>query len=143
MGRNDYSQTFQKIREYFVTKEGVLLVLLFGSFGTDREHELSDVDIAVLLDKSIPLMDELEMAADLSLILGRDSLDLVLLRNASVNIAHRALTEGRTVFELDPLQTAEFVESTLNHYRDFGYRLRQIDMEFEEKLREDYTYGKS
>jgi predicted nucleotidyltransferase len=143
MGRNDYSSTCQKIREYFVTKKEVLLVFLFGSFGTDKEHELSDIDIAVLLDKDISLMDELKMAADLSLILERDDLDLVLLRNASVNIAHRVLADGRTVFDRDPLKTAEFVESTLNHYFDFGYRLRQIDMEFEEKLREDYLYGKS
>jgi hypothetical protein len=39
------------------------------------------------------------------------------------------------------LLTADFVEATINHYRDFGYRLRQIDADFAEKLREDFLNG--
>lgn len=137
----EYSQSCQKIREYFVDQDAALLVMLFGSYGTEDEHKFSDIDIAVLLDKDFSLIDELKMAADLSVILGRDDLDLVFLRNAPVNIAHRVLATGRTIFERDPVATADFVESTLNRYRDFGYRLRQLDKEFEDKLREDYFHG--
>ena len=136
--KNKHAETINLLHSYFSTRDDVLLVLLFGSFGTDQEHVLSDIDIAVLLKHDIPLMKELIMAADLSLLLDRDDVDVVILRNASVNIAHRALSTGRVVFERDRLLTADYVEATINHYGDFGYRLRQIDADFDEKLREDY-----
>jgi predicted nucleotidyltransferase len=136
---NDRDETLNLLHSYFSTRDDVLLVLLFGSFGTGQQHPLSDIDIAVLLKNDIPLMEELKMAADLSLLLDRDDVDLVFLRKASVNIAHRALSTGRVIFERDQLLTADFVEATINHYRDFGYRLRQIDADFAEKLREDYV----
>lgn len=136
--KNNHDATVNLLHTYFSARDDVLLVLLFGSFGTDKEHAQSDIDIAVLLKTDIPLMEELKMAADLSLLLDRDDVDVVILRNAPVNIAHRALSTGRVVFERDRLLTADFVEATINHYRDFGYRLRQIDADFAEKLREDY-----
>lgn len=136
--KNKHDATVNLLHTYFSARDDVLLVLLFGSFGTDKEHAQSDIDIAVLLKTDIPLMEELKMAADLSLLLDRDDVDVVILRNAPVNIAHRALSTGRVVFERDRLLTADFVEATINHYRDFGYRLRQIDADFAEKLREDY-----
>lgn len=139
--KNNHDETIHLLHSYFSARDDVLLVLLFGSFGTEQEHPLSDIDIGVLLKNDIPLMEELKMAADLSLLLDRDDVDVVILRNASVNIAHRALSTGRVVFEREQLLTADFVEATINHYRDFGYRLRQIDADFAEKLREDYLNG--
>ncbi|MDW7651663.1 MAG: nucleotidyltransferase domain-containing protein [Bacillota bacterium] len=138
MNGEQYSATCVKLREYFQNKERVVLALLFGSFGTADEHRMSDIDVAVLLQHDVPLMDELKLSAELSILLERDDVDLLMLRNAPVHIAHRALATGRIVFERDRLQAANFVESVLNSYRDFGYRLRQIDREFDEKLREEY-----
>jgi len=128
----------EKLRPYFKDKKNVLLVILFGSFGTPDETTLSDIDIAVLLEDKIALMDELKLSADLSIILKRDDVDLVLLRNAPVNIAHKALSTGRIIYKGDHLKVADFVEETLNAYRDYGYRLRKIDNEFDERLQEEY-----
>ena len=129
------------LRSYYCARDDVLLAMLFGSIGTAEEHSRSDVDIAVLLKNDVPLMDELKMSFDLSSLLDRDDVDLVLLRSASVTIAHRALSTGRVIFERERLQAADFVEATINHYRDFGFRLKQIDADFDEKLREDYLNG--
>jgi len=141
MKENNHTEAIMVLRSYFGTRDDVLLAILFGSFGTAEEHARSDIDIAVLLKNDIPLMDELKMSFDLSSLLDRDDVDLVLLRSASVTISHRALSTGRVIFERDRLQTADFVEATINHYRDFGFRLKQIDADFDEKLREDYLDG--
>lgn len=130
----------EKLLQYFKDNKSVLLVLLFGSFGSPDETAVSDIDIAVLLDDKISLMDELKLSADLSMILKRDDVDLVLLRSAQVNIAHKALSTGRVIYKGDHLKVADFIEDTLNAYRDYGYRLRKIDHEFDERLRENY-YG--
>ncbi|MBT9141014.1 MAG: hypothetical protein DDT30_01600 [Dehalococcoidia bacterium] len=128
----------EKLTSYFKDNKNVLLVILFGSFATLDETPLSDIDIAVLLDVKIPLMDELKLSAELSMILKRDDVDLVLLRNAPVNIAHKALSTGRIIYKGDYFKVADFIEDTLNAYRDYGYRLRKIDNEFDERLQEDY-----
>lgn len=141
MKDDNHTETILRLRTYFRTSDDVLLAVLFGSFGTAEEHARSDIDIAVLLKSDISLMDELKMSAELSSLLDRDDVDLVLLRSASVSIAHRALSTGRVIFERDGLLTADFVEATINHYHDFGYRLKQIDADFDERLREDYLHG--
>jgi predicted nucleotidyltransferase len=141
MQEMQYRETCKKLKEYFQINENVILVLLFGSFGTADEHTMSDIDIAVLLQHDLSLMDELKMSAELSILLERDDVDLLLLRSAPVHLAHRALAAGRIIFERDRLQAADFVESVLNRYRDFGYRIRQIDREFDNKLREDFLDG--
>lgn len=141
MKDDNHTETILRLRTYFRTRVDVVLAVLFGSFGTAEEHARSDVDIAVLLKSDIPLMDELKMSAELSSLLDRDDVDLVLLRSASVTMAHRALSTGRVIFERDCLLTADFVEATINHYHDFGYRLKQIDADFDERLREDYLHG--
>lgn len=140
--KTDIHEVCIKLRDFFFSDNDVLLVLLFGSFGTPDEHSLSDIDVAVLLRDRISLQDELRMSAELTLLLSED-IDLVLLRQTGVNIAYRALTTGRKVFTCDSLLITDFVEKIINDYLDFGLRLESMDRDFAEGLREDYLYGQS
>ncbi|MBS4030835.1 MAG: nucleotidyltransferase domain-containing protein [Clostridiales bacterium] len=136
-----HNQVYEKLREFFLLDENVLLALIFGSFGTPEESTFSDIDIAVLLRDKISLKEELRMSAELTQVLSREDIDLVILRQASINITYRALSTGRIVFEREPLLVSDFIEYTINNYLDFGIRLMQMDREFDESLREKYIYG--
>jgi predicted nucleotidyltransferase len=141
--KTDINEVCIKLRDFFFSDNDVLLVLLFGSFGTPEEHSLSDIDVAVLLRDRISLQDELRMSAELTQLLSREDIDLVLLRQTGVNIAYRALTTGRKVFTRDPLLITDFAEKIINDYLDFGLRLESMDRDFAEGLREDYLHGQS
>jgi predicted nucleotidyltransferase len=136
-----HNQVYEKLRDFFLLDANVLLALIFGSFGTPEESPFSDIDIAVLLRDKISLKEELRMSAELTQVLSREDIDLVILRQAPINISYRALSTGRIVFERDPLLVADFIEDTINNYLDFGIRLLQMDREFDESLREKYIYG--
>jgi predicted nucleotidyltransferase len=124
--------------QFFENDPRVLLALVFGSLGTPHMHFASDIDIAVLLDEDISLMEELALSAELSILLGRDDIDLTMLRHAPVNVAHRALATGDIIYSRDPAPVAEFVEKTLNQYLDFGLRLQQMDRDFDLGLKEEH-----
>ncbi len=143
MTRREYlKEELPALCHFFKKHERVLLALLFGSFGTPNMHSCSDIDIAVLLAEDISLMEELAMSAELSVLLGRDDIDLVLLRHAPVNVAYRALATGDVIYSRDPETVADFVEETLNRYLDFGLRLQEIDRDFDLSLKEEFGNGK-
>ena len=69
-------QIQQAIANYFTTQP-VLKAWLFGSFARGEQHENSDVDILVVLDKSKPIgLSFFGMLNDLEELLGRN-VDLV------------------------------------------------------------------
>lgn len=64
-------------------KHGVVLVLKFGSSVTGREHPGSDVDLAVLLDRSdVPFQEHVELHQSLQPLFPDRELDLALINHA-------------------------------------------------------------
>jgi len=64
-------------------KQGILLVLKFGSSVTGRMHPKSDVDLAVLLDRStITLQEHAELLQSLQTLFPDRELDLALINHA-------------------------------------------------------------
>jgi predicted nucleotidyltransferase len=143
MTRREYlKEKLPALHHFFKNNEKVLLALLFGSLGTSEMHFSSDIDIAVLLAEEISLMEELAMSAELSILLGRDDIDLVLLRCAPVNVVYRALATGDIIYSRAREPVADFIEETLNLYLDFGLRLQEMDRDFDLGLKEEYSNGK-
>jgi predicted nucleotidyltransferase len=126
---------------YFSAQENILTVLLFGSFGTDLYNTQSDLDIAILFKKKSPLLEEMKIAADLTLILERDDIDLVNLNDARVDLCHEILCSGEIIYEKDRLLTANFIEKTLKHYFDYGLTLKKMKDDFWEQLKEETKRG--
>jgi predicted nucleotidyltransferase len=64
-------------------KQGIVLVLKFGSSVTGRMHPKSDVDLAVLLDRStITLQEHAELLQSLQSLFPDRELDLALINHA-------------------------------------------------------------
>jgi predicted nucleotidyltransferase len=121
------------LREVFI-KHGVILAYLFGSQAEGRARSSSDVDIAVLLPPEAGEADQLDiqlkLAGELSSVLGRNDLDLVVLNEASPLLAHEIVNNGRVLFE-DPATkpAVDFAVYTAARYADSEH-FRRLSREY-------------
>lgn len=97
------NSTLNTLKQYFDSREDVLMAFVFGSFIKGREHEGSDVDIAIYLkpernrleiEEPVYYKSEDEIWGDLEHILKKE-VDLIILNRAPVNICDMAVREGR------------------------------------------------
>ena len=113
----------QKIDSYFGEENNVLAAYLFGSFARGRQHAMSDVDIAVLLDERKGRIDRKILLDRLHQNLGRLlrlDIHLLILNDASYTAGIEALFRGRCVHVKDEEASAHFKMLTLSQYADFA-----------------------
>lgn len=96
---------------------------LFGSTARGEAGPLSDVDVAVLLDESVPRENYLDLAAALAEELERCAprIDLVVLNQASPALRHRVILDGLLLLERDPRQRIEFEVRSIREALDFQH----------------------
>ncbi len=106
------------LKEY----EEVIFAYLFGSYARGEAGKLSDIDIAVYLDPSLPqdaMWDTfLDIASRLSFRVVK--VDVVLLNTAGYRLAFEVL-KGRLLFSRDEGMRKEFIYRTLRTYLDRRY----------------------
>lgn len=91
---------------------------LFGSHARGQAHRDSDVDVAVLLDRSHLPSDEarfdlrVRLAADLPSLFANRSVDVIVLNDAPPLFGRKILHEGVRVFCSDLEKDHEFVRDT-------------------------------
>jgi len=123
----------------------VRLAYLFGSQATRRMHSSSDIDVAVLLDKSLTsderFTEWLRLLGDLSCIFGTDHVDLVMLNEAPPLLAYETLRHGILLYCADAQTRIEFQVCTLRAYED-TIPLRRILSEAMVARLQAGTFGK-
>jgi len=77
-------------------KEGVQLVLLFGSIAEGSVHRKSDIDLGFLFDEPI---DVLSLTNEVTKLLHSDRVDVVDLRRASPLLKFCAAQKGKVLYE--------------------------------------------
>ena len=127
--------------EYFNKEPSVISVYLFGSFGTELQTPLSDLDLGVLYDGNVPVMEELKQAAEISSLLSLEKIDLINLNKAPVHLQHEILYRGEQIFNRIPERTEDFVENVLEIYHDYQGILKKYRDDLKEGLLEDYLNG--
>jgi predicted nucleotidyltransferase len=110
---------------------GVAIVYLFGSTAAGSKSPLSDVDIGVVL-KNVPSgKDTRAIYHNLyelfTEIYPSEKLDIVFLQEASLSLQYSAVCEGKVLFEIDPILTADYKHSVMNQYLDFRPILDYFD----------------
>ncbi|MBI3333109.1 MAG: nucleotidyltransferase domain-containing protein [Candidatus Omnitrophica bacterium] len=120
------------LRAYFRTRPEVQAAYLFGSQATGRSNQLSDVDVAVLIDPSqirtsLPYGYKAEICADLMKLLRTNSVDLVLLNEAPVFLLHQILKSGRCLFAKDRHARIRFEAKAIGRYLDVRPLLQSHD----------------
>lgn len=115
---------------------GTLAIYLFGSFAEGREHRESDVDLGVLLDRSVyPTEKErfeyrVMAGSRLNDLLGRVA-DVVILNDAPPELARAIVTKGRRVYCADAEADHAFVRDAQLRAADIEpwlRRMRQIKL---------------
>jgi predicted nucleotidyltransferase len=104
----------------------VVAAYLFGSIAAGRAHRESDVDVAVLLDRSVAphaaerFEHRLRLSAVLIAALHRNDIDLLVLKDAPPQLARAVVLNGRRVHVADHEQEHAFRRDSM---------LRAVDLE--------------
>lgn len=110
------------LKEYFRNKPEVNLAYLFGSCARDERQSLSDIDIAVLINKEIAkegiLGYQAELTADLMSLLKSNRIDVVCLNSAPPLLAHRVIRDGIVIYSKDEKIRISFEMRSLQRYID-------------------------
>ena len=133
-----------EIEKYFLDQKDVAAALLFGSYGTQYQTPLSDVDIAVLFmpGHRVTLNGELAILADLSVITGEEDINLVFLNKVPITLQFEVLLTGNVLVKKD-LYLEEFHEYVCKRYADYKIDLDQFKEDYDSALREVYLGGQS
>jgi predicted nucleotidyltransferase len=101
----------------------VRFAYLYGSVARGDAHPGSDVDIAVMFDRSVPAKDRLRQELALGLTfdarLGGERADVRDLATMPLILRGRVVTEGALLFSRDEKGRVAFEVATRNEYFDF------------------------
>jgi predicted nucleotidyltransferase len=93
---------------------------LFGSQVAGDTTPLSDVDIAVLLERgaATPGLVRVALISDLTLLLGRNDVDVVVLNTASPLLKERVISRGQLLYCRDDIERVRFEVAARREYFD-------------------------
>lgn len=131
---------FENLVKFVKQKDEVMALYLIGSYGTSYYGLLSDLDFAVLTKNPLDISEQLSLQSAFSSVLENDEIDLVFLDQASLELQHKLLSEGRLLFNRDPIFLADFVERTIKWYCDFAIDLRQFYRDYDDALRKEFLH---
>lgn len=102
-----------------LSEAGVVVAYLFGSRATGRQHEASDADIGLLVDRHLGLLERERLSDRLAQALGVSDVDVVVLEEAPLELRGRVVQEGRLMFSADEPRRVSFEARTRSEYFDF------------------------
>jgi len=126
----------------------IVAFFLFGSYVTGKATSMSDVDFAFLLDKSIKresyLPEKLRIMGELSISLGVDKLDVVILNEAPPGIGYRVIKEGHLLHlrEEKKSQLIKYKVRTLDQYFDYKPVQRLMSEGLKKRIKEGEFGGR-
>jgi predicted nucleotidyltransferase len=125
---------------YMEKQEDVLAFYLYGSYGTEYQTILSDVDFAVLpfSKKELDIDRELELLSELQLIGRSDDINMVNLLKVPVTLQMRVLESGRLLFCRIDVFLADFKELVIRRYCDFEPDPSTFYRDYDAGLREEF-----
>ena len=136
----------------FVDKIGdsgqITAFYLFGSYAAGRPTPMSDIDLAVLLDKSVEreryLAERLRLMGELSTILGTDEVELVVLNESPPGLAYRVIRDGELLFapEEGKGELVDFKVRNMDRYFDFQPAQRIFSEGLARRIREGSFGGR-
>ncbi len=106
----------------------VVAAWLFGSQARGDARADSDVDVAVLLARSLDSYDSLMLSLDLAAALERyldHDVDVVVMNDAAPDLAHRVLRDGVLALDRDRATRIAFEVHSRNEYFDMVPVLRR------------------
>ncbi|MDY6906285.1 MAG: nucleotidyltransferase domain-containing protein [Thermodesulfobacteriota bacterium] len=126
------------IKDFFLDKQEIAAVYLFGSHATGKNAHMSDVDIGLLFHHSF--LASVETLKDAYIVqLGRvlrKDVHPVVMNNAGEVVLKQILSKGRVILENDPIFARRFRMAAVARIADFGYLLKTMQAGFKRKVLE-------
>ncbi len=116
---------------------------LFGSYGTERQTPLSDVDLAVLPAPGTPLDIHwvLSCSAWLAEVLETDEVDVIRVDAAPLWLQAEIVDRGRVLYVRDAVRLADYVEGVWRMWGDFAVDWRAFQAEARRVRLEAASHG--
>jgi uncharacterized protein len=114
-------QSLQRLIETIVSAQAqVRLVYLFGSQAGGEIGPLSDLDLGVLLARDAPAARiRAQLAHLLSVASGGNSVDLIILNQAPIELAYVVIAQGKILYQRDPAERVEYEADVMSRYGDY------------------------
>lgn len=125
----------------------IVNLYLFGSYAEGKQTSVSDIDLAVLLDRDFPqsgyFAKKLELLSLITSLLKTDEVDLVILNQAPPVLSYRILSKGRLLFEKETGkgQRVSFQVRTYDRYFDFKPIEKVLHEGLVKRIKEDRFGG--
>lgn len=130
----------EKLRRVLSDTPGVLVAYLYGSHARGRVGPLSDVDVALLLDRDLfDRGDEerrLELTAAIAQVVAPLRADVVILNDAPVALSYRVLRDGTILASRDDQARVQHWVRTVDRYLDMAPARRLLAAGTRNRLRE-------
>ncbi len=136
----DYGELERRLRAVLTRREEVLEAYVFGSQARRRAGPLSDIDVAVYVERDAPVTDapwgyRPQLISELCAALGRSDVDVVVLNEAPPLLYHRVLRDGLRLLARDLAATTTREAQALSRYFDFLPAQREMDELFRQRVR--------
>lgn len=122
---HDVMQSIPLLVEKLRLDRDLVALYLFGSYAEGKQTSVSDIDLAVLLDRGFPparyFEKKLNLLSTITSALRTDEVDLIILNQAPPALSYRVLSQGRLLYEEEDgkAQRVSFQVKTFDRYFDF------------------------
>lgn len=117
----------------FFERDGLLLVIIFGSVAQQRTHKKSDIDIALLFKSSLTDDDLLKINNKIIQLLNVNEINIVDIAKASPLLAYEIVRNGKPVFKKYNAIYPKFVSLSMRKYID-AYKIREAQKKYIDKF---------
>jgi len=128
----DISIAKEKLSNYFINHKEILFAYIFGSQITKKANKLSDIDIAIFVDKT-KINDKMyrygyqaEILTEIMNLLSTSKVDLVILNNVKSFLRHRVIYFGELIHSINEKERINFQVDTINKYMDYKMLQKKI-----------------
>ncbi len=128
----------ERIIRFFEGRREVVAVYLFGSRSRGRAKEMSDVDLAILVDPHAKV-DEFELKRDLMIGLSgilRKEIHLLILNHAGEALSAQVFKYGKCLYNSKPDILSGFKTVQFSKIADFAYLRSIMEKGFTRKVME-------
>jgi len=135
---HNINENLPRLMNAFEQEMSLDAVILFGSFASGDQKPLSDIDIAVLMNRGLAPEQISETHSRLLGVitetLTTEEIDLVVLNTAPLRFSYSILKNGALVFVRNAEHLIDFREQVIKEYLDFSYYLTMFNNAFREGI---------
>lgn len=135
----------KELKKYLSNRREIVFAYLYGSRARRTDGKLSDIDLAVYIDKQMKPASGVfgyksELITELQSLLNKE-VDLVVLNDVSVLLGYNVLRDGKLLYCRSETERVNFHDSTMRKYLDFVPMFKVQDYYLKQRLKEG-RYGR-